>query len=52
LRTWFAAMWFVTSQKDGASALVFKQAHYELQSLNVINCERFSNKYYLAITYT
>lgn len=24
LRTWFAAMWFVTSQKDGASALGLK----------------------------
>jgi transposase-like protein len=25
LRTWFAAMWFVTSQKDGASALGLKR---------------------------
>ena len=25
LRTWFAAMWFVTSQKDGASALRLKR---------------------------
>ncbi len=26
LRTWFLAMWFVTSQKDGVSALGLKQA--------------------------
>lgn len=25
LRTWFAAMWFMTSQKDGASALGLKR---------------------------
>ena len=29
LRIWFAAMWFVSSQKDGASALGLKRVLYQ-----------------------